>query len=269
MMKRLFCILFVVLAIGCSYNDVNKRVDCSTSDLSAEMATKTDASSCKAIDGKLTITARGGKPPYDFSLNGGIYQTNNEFLNLGLGSYNVLVKDANGCIASTSPIEISAPNSTLDASLTIVNNSQCIGPNGSVTVSGTGGTGPYSYLLGTGGFSTTNVFSNLKDGIYTIIVKDANDCQKMVSAVVPRQNTNISYTSSVKPILDNSCSFPSCHGAGTGSRDWTVFQNVKTNAANIKTRTGNRSMPIGNVTPLTQNQIDLIACWVDDGALNN
>lgn len=267
-MKSKLLLLFGLSILGCTNNDINKQFDCATSDLAITLLAKTNTSNCKAIDGKLTVSAAGGDAPYDFSLNGGIYQTNNEFLNLGPGSYAVVAKDANGCKASLQ-IEISAFNSTLDASIAVVKNTQCNTPNGSITITASGGIAPYSYLSGTGGFTPNNLFSGLKGGIYNIIVKDANDCQKTVSVTVPRDNTNTSYINQIQPILATSCNLPSCHGAGTGARDWTNFQNLKTNANNVKTRTGNRSMPINPGPALTQSQIDLIACWVDDGAANN
>jgi len=268
MKPKLFLVIGLI-SCGCANTDVNKQFDCATSDLSTRLLAKTNTTSCKAIDGKLSFTAIGGKAPYDYSLNGGVYQTNNEFLNLGAGSYSVTVKDFNGCTAPSAPIEISAFNSTLDATVVPVKNTQCTNPNGSITINGTGGASPYSYLLGIGAFTFNNVFPNLKGGIYNIIVKDATDCQKTVSVTVSRDNTNTSYQSQIKPILDTSCNLSSCHGSGTGSRDWTNFQTLKTNANSVKTRTGNRSMPISPGQTLTQTQIDLIACWVDDGALNN
>jgi len=268
-MTRVICLFLILLVIGCTNNDINRKFDCSTSDLAIQLVSKTNTTNCKAIDGKLSVSATGGKTPYDFSLNGGPFQTNNAFVNLGPGSYNVIVQDANGCKVTLAAIDISSANSNLDASTVIIKNNQCTSPNGSITVNASGGSSPYSFQFGTSGFGSGNTFNNLKADIYTIIVKDANDCQKTISAIVPRENTNTSYLNLVKPILDASCNLASCHGAGTGSRDWTNFQNLKSKAASVKARTANRSMPIGSVAQLTQTQIDLIGCWVDDGALNN
>ncbi|MFM8912395.1 MAG: hypothetical protein ACKOE6_05660 [Flammeovirgaceae bacterium] len=258
------------LAFSCTNNDINKKFDCNNSDLGVSLVSKTDASGCKAIDGKLVVAGANGKPPYDYSVNGGTFQTNPEFVNLGAGTYSVTVKDANGC-TKLIDVSIDAANSTLNASLATVKNSQCLTPNGSITVSGTGGTPPYAYLFGIGGFSSSNTLNNLKEGTYNIVVKDAQDCLKSFGVVVGRENTGVKYSTQVKPIFDVSCNQSSCHGAGTGSRDWTVFSNVAGQKDRIKLRTGNRTMPIvgGGVVALAQSQIDLIACWVDDGAPNN
>ncbi len=258
----------IFVLVGCTNTDISKKTDCSTSDLAVMLVSKVDVAGCKAITGSIVVNASGGKAPYDFSLDGGIYTTKNEFLNLGAGSYNVKAKDANNCEKSIQ-VDINASGSTLNATTQVIQNSQCIQPNGSATITGTGGKSPYVYLLGNGGFSSTNLFTNLKEGIYNVIVKDAEDCQKTVSVTVPRGLTGVSYATEIQNILTVTCTFASCHGAGTGTRDWTDINNVIRSANNIKTRTGNGSMPIGSGPTLSQSQIKLIACWVDDGAKNN
>jgi len=44
---------------------------------------------------------------------------------------------------------------------------------GSVTVAGSGGTGPYTYAKGSGSYGSSGTFSGLAAGSYTIHVKDA------------------------------------------------------------------------------------------------
>jgi len=266
-MTRIVCILFIVLMIGCTNNDINKKFDCSTSDLAIQLVSKSNTTGCKAIDGKLSVGATGGKQPYSFSLNGGVNQSSKEFLNLGPGTYNVTVTDANECKVTSTEIDISSPNSSLNATAVAVRNNQCANPNGSITVTASGGTAPYTFQFGTTGFTSSNVFNNLRQGTYTLIVKDATDCVKSIPVTVPRENTNTSYLNTVKPILDASCNLASCHLGG--SRDLTDFQRLKNLAASVKSRTANKSMPPSGSSQLTQSQIDLIGCWVDDGALNN
>jgi hypothetical protein len=257
-------LLFIILG-GCEYNEIPKTIDCSASSLDVTVSAKQDATSCKAIDGSMTVMGSGGQAPYSFSLNSGQFQTHNEFTNLGSGSYLVTIKDENNC-ERTLQVDIGAANSSLTATFTTNADNQCLTDNGSITVTASGGNAPYQYGWSSGPFGTNNVLTNLKFGQYTVIVKDANDCQKIISVQVPRGNTGISYASVIKPIMDTNCNITNCHKGG--SMDWTVFANVKLNALDIKTRTGNRSMPIDD-KKLTQDEIDKIACWVDDGANNN
>lgn len=263
----ILCVLFGLILVRCANNDLSSDFDCTASDLAISLSTKTNATSCKAIDGTISVAATGGEGVYDFNINGGEYQTNNQFDKLAPGSYTIIVKDFNKCKQSIT-VDIGAANSDLGASAATTEDNQCFTNNGSVIITASGGSAPYLYQINGGGFAGTNSFSELKDGQYTVIVKDASDCQKVVSVVVPRGNFGISYSKDVEPIFDTKCNLDGCHDSSTGSRNWTNFANVKSQAGSIKVRTANRSMPIGGLT-LTQQQIDIIGCWVEDGAANN
>jgi hypothetical protein len=79
-----------------------------------------------------------------------------------------------------------------------------------------------------------------------------------------------SYEMDIKPILETNCIKSGCHNGDNGAdRNWSVFSNVQAKAQGIKAFTGSRIMPADNPDALTQQQINLIACWVDAGALNN
>ncbi len=81
--------------------------------------------------------------------------------------------------------------------------------------------------------------------------------------------TTVTFSGTIKNIITTKCAITGCHDGDNGeSRNWTVFANVQSNAANIKARTATGTdMPLTG--SLTQEQIDQIACWVDQGALNN
>jgi len=266
-LKYVLYTVFLVTAFErCAYNDVNVTVDCSASDLAVVVESTKNTTGCKAINGEISVSATGGVAPYDFSINDGEYQTNSTFVDLGPGTFTVKVKDVNNCWRSMQ-VTIGADGSNLSATATSTPDNQCTTNNGTITVSATGGKGPYQYQIDSKGFSSSNSFSAVSDGIHAILIKDADECQTNLSVQVGRGVTGISFATVIKPILDTNCNLSGCHGTGTGSRDWTNFDNVKANATNIKQRTGNRSMPPG--APLPQSQIDQIACWVDDGAPNN
>ena len=61
------------------------------------------ASDCSNKTGTITLTAGGGTPGYEYSIDNGItYQLSDQFLNLAIGNYNsLIIKDANGCLRST------------------------------------------------------------------------------------------------------------------------------------------------------------------------
>jgi hypothetical protein len=118
-----------------------------------------------------------------------------------------------------------------------------------------------------GAAQTDNIFAGLEVGDYTALVTDDDGCEASVTVTV---TTGVSYTNTIKPIIDTSCAISNCHdGSNAEAPNWTNLATVQANAENIKTRTGNGEMPPDGQPDLTSEQIQDIACWVDDGALDN
>ena len=72
--------------------------------------------------------------------------------------------------------------------------------------------------------------------------------------------------SAIKTIITANCTNSSCHG-GNISPDFRNDQNIIKNANIIAVRTGNKSMPPSG--PLSDDEIQSIACWAKDGSLAN
>lgn len=81
--------------------------------LSAVVAT-TDESVCGACDGTANVTVTGGTGPYSYSWSNNA--TTASLANLCSSMYNVVVTDANGCIANASDVVYCIPNSNCQAS---------------------------------------------------------------------------------------------------------------------------------------------------------
>jgi len=164
--------------------------------------TKTDANCNTSCDGTITVNANGATPPYQYSSDGGIsFQTSNILTGLCPGNINVVVRDANGCLAN-SIVVINSP-SALNSSNTPVDPTCFDGCDGSITFGITsGGTGPYDYSIDNGvTYQVSPFFVNLCAGVYDLIAKDANDCEFIMAGVIlnnPPQITfnDISNTSS-------------------------------------------------------------------------
>lgn len=271
-MRKRLQITFSALIISmlvferCSYEDVKVDFDCSKSTLAIDIQSKIDVTNCRSIDGAITVVATGGLEPYDFQINGGEYQTNSTFSNLGAGSYNVRVKDKNGC-TKTLDVTVSAAGSTLAATVQTTVDNSCETGNGTAVVTATGGVPPYEFQINSQGYGSGNTFENLNEGDHVIIVKDSEECQQTLSVNIAHGFTGVSYANEIKRIINTNCAKSGCHDAGAGSRDWTDFEKLKAHAQNVKTRTGNRTMPPDK--PLSDEDIQRISCWVDDGALEN
>jgi hypothetical protein len=269
-LSSLFVWSSLIIYSACSSSDEPKPVDCTTTDLTPVLSSKTDPTDCIVNNGSIVVSATGGTAPYQFKLNSGTYGSATAFSDLGGGSFTITVKDANNCERTLAAVVLTAPAALQAGVSSISPHTNCASPNGSITVNVTGGTPPYDYKIGSGAFSSSNVFQNLKAGNYTITVQDESNCSITINNVVA-SNTSVSFETDIKPILQANCIKSGCHNGDNGAdRNWSVFANVQSSAQDIKTRTGNKSMPLDIApTGLPQSQIDLIACWVDSGAQNN
>ena len=122
--------------------------------------------------GAINIAASGGTAPYTYSWSNGSTQQN--LTGLVAGTYTVTTKDANGC-GDSKAVEVKQ-NAAI--SITGSTSASVIGCIGTITLTVTGGTAPYTYAwTGTGVNATSKDQSNLcPNETYTVVVKDANNC---------------------------------------------------------------------------------------------
>ena len=122
-------------------------------------------------DGIAVISVSGGTPGYTYAWSNGA--TTDTVRGLAVGTYTFTVTDANSCTATGSSIDITSPDS-LHASASLVLDS-CESSVGSISVTVSGGTSPYSYLW-TPVSGTATTLSSLPKGEYTLLVTDAHGC---------------------------------------------------------------------------------------------
>lgn len=120
----------------------------------------------------------GGIQPYEYSINGGLnFFPTNVFSNLPAGSYQTVVRDASGCLATGNLNEITEPALLVIDSYAQVDVTSCFdAPEGRITLNGAGGTAPYSYILNTLPPSPGGDFQNLPGGTYLVSITDQNSC---------------------------------------------------------------------------------------------
>ena len=251
---------------GCSSEDEPKPVDCTKSDLDVELVTKTNPTSCTSNDGSITVAGLGGKEPYLYAINGGSFSSSATFNNLGGGTFEVQIKDKNGCEESMNVSLIITGENPLAATLVTTSDTECVSNNGTIQVNASGGVGPYQYRIGTGTFGDASSFGNLAPGSYSISVQDSEGCIFTVGATVGKGDTGTKLSTDIVPIIESKCAVSNCHN-GTQSPDLRNSSNIISNAPAIKSLTQSGSMPKNGT--LNSSQKALIACWVDDGAKNN
>lgn len=142
---------------------------------------------CIAL-GSITVNGIGGAPPYTFAINAGAYSPANAFPALAAGTYTLHVKDNNNCIHDTI-ITLNITQQPIISNV-VITNPTCSFPNvGSITVTATGGTPPYTFSINGGPYGAGNTFNALTAGTYTIVVKDANNCTSSSVVTLISNNT--------------------------------------------------------------------------------
>ncbi len=114
-----------------------------------------------------------------------------------------------------------------------------------------------------------NLPSKIKSILLITICLTILSCETNVEEETPIDENNscdsdISFASSIKTIIDINCI--SCHG-GNQFPDLRTYEVISANASNIKGQVVSRRMPLNG--SLTSEEIELIRCWIDNGALNN
>lgn len=180
-------------------------------------------------NGSITMAASGGVAPYQYSINGGTFQ-GPVFSGLAIGTHTIRIRDAAGCTKDTT-VQLTQPT-LLTASATTVN-ATCNGNDGTITVSGSGGTPPYQYSIDNGAnYQSNPVFIAPAVGPYsTIKVKDANGCIATTSATVDyTDNMTLSAGNDTTICEEQSIILQPITNAGTSVFRWSPATNLNNGA---------------------------------------
>ena len=137
----------------------------------------TDASCNGVCDGTITINANNATAPYTYSDDNGLtYQASNILTNLCAGNVNIVVQDANGCLANSVEV-VDQPTAVNSASAFV--EPSCNGlSDGEISFVPGGGTPGYTFSVDGGAtFSGANPQLGIAAGDYDLVVEDANGCQ--------------------------------------------------------------------------------------------
>ena len=179
--------------------------------------------------GSITFTATGGTGLLTYSITGsaGTYQNSNVYSGLTGGTYNLAVKDANGCIATgtatlTDPAAVTFTFTKTDIT--------CFGlNNGSIVFNTTtGGSSPYTYsITGTGGtFQVSNSFTGLTAGLKSLVAKDANGCNSAVTSSTVVEPAILVVSGTIPNLIYNvamaTATFSKTGGTGSPATPWSA-----------------------------------------------
>jgi hypothetical protein len=167
------------------------------------------ASCTGSDDATITVTSTGGEGSINYSFDcSGVYSSQDFFGPFAPGMYTICAEDANGC---TSTVEVEVVDQTPVTATFDVSNIACFGSSdASFEVIAEGGVGGYTYSTNGIDFTTDPLFTNVEVGTYTIIVRDANNCQVEYADAV-----NIFEPSAVEATV--ATTDVDCFGDATGS----------------------------------------------------
>lgn len=228
----------------------------STSGPSITNETANDASCNGASDGSITISATG-TATLEYSIDGGsTFSTSNTFSGLSSGSYNIVVRDGNSCITNGTALTVNQP--TAVSYTASISNATCGNNNGSISVTGSGGTGALQYSSDGGiNFQSSGSFGGLAGGTYNIVVKDINGCQ---ASGVETVGSSSAPTISAQTSTDLDCNGASngtisITASGTGTLQYSVNGGISFQASNTFTGlgTGNYNIVVEDGNGCTVN----------------
>lgn len=156
--------------------------------------------------GSATANGAGGTAPYTYNWSNGVMDQQT-ISGLSADTYTVTATDADGCFGTKTVII--EDGATLLVNIMSTTDLTCFGVNtGSITISGFGGTGPYTAVWQPGNMTGLTI-SNLAAGSYTPVMMDSNGCTATGIPITLTQPSDISTGGTVTNV--------SCNGGSNGS----------------------------------------------------
>lgn len=146
---------------------------------------------CGSSNGSINVSVLNGVAPVSYSWSNGA--VTEDISNLSAGQYTVTATDGNGCVKTKTFLVNNI--GTLAISSTVIPVTCFGGSDGSISITPSGGSTPYSFLWSNG--ATTQNISGISAGIYTVTMTDQIGCV-FSDAITVGQNVQIN------PVLTSS-----------------------------------------------------------------
>jgi hypothetical protein len=164
-------------------------------------AVVTDANCNSSATGSINLTVTGGVPGTGYTYSWTPAGATEDIANLTAGTYSVIITDANGCTVDSSFV-IAEPTAIVDNP--IITSAACFGNcNGSIALTPTGGTGPYTYSWSPS--ASTGTVTGLCPGPQTATITDSQGCDFVFNYNVPSLTTITASTLAVNNLCFNDC----------------------------------------------------------------
>ncbi|MCB9197326.1 MAG: gliding motility-associated C-terminal domain-containing protein [Flavobacteriales bacterium] len=221
-----------------------------------------DSASCfGTADGEVTATVTGGTPTYSYNWNGLALSNQFQATGVAAGNYDLVITDANGCTIDTLNYEVGQPVAVNVGTISSVNPT-CFGlSNGSLTVASASNI--ISYSIDGINYQTSNQFTNLNSGTYTVFVQDLNGCVNSTTHTI-NSHPQLTLSASSSPTLicvgqSSTLSATASGGVGQLTYSWNqglgngALQSVSPTVANTYEVTVNDENGCATTTQVTVN----------------
>ena len=190
---------------------------------------------------------------YTYSINGSSYQTDTIFSGLSTGTYNVTVKNTDGCISTATVAKINTTPNKPNAPTINITHPTCSVTTGTITITAPTGSG-YSYSINGSTYQSSTIFTGVATGTYNVTVRTGsgcNVCSSNATSVVinaaqakpdaPSVNLTQPTCSNAKGTI--TITAPTGSGYtysinGSTYQSGTTFNNVASGTYNVTVRTG-------------------------------
>jgi hypothetical protein len=170
-----------------------------TSPITFEFLNTQDAT-CGTDNASFEVQVNRGTPPYAYNIGNG-FVDNANFQNLSAGTYEVIVRDVNGC-ETTESITLVESEEALTARAINIQTANCAQNDGSFTINVMSGVAPYTFDIGNG-TTNSNQFNDLAIGNYTVTINDANNCSTSLEVIIDSGTEAV--TGSIVQQIDATC----------------------------------------------------------------
>ena len=271
--------------------DANNCVSTQTQILTAPTApvvdniTPTNAS-CGQNTGSISISASGGTGDLEYSINGTDYFSTPDFDMLGSANYTIYVRDENLCVTTDVQNILNDAGPSISGIQT--EGAICSQANGQITITASGGIGNLMYSIDGTNYQSSNFFDDLLPNIYTLHVRDENNCvfgpisTNLVDNPGPTIQNAVP-TNATCSSIDGTITITASGGTGdieysidgTNFQVSNIFNSLSANTYTITIRDQNNCIEttspivINSSQPPAVNQVDPTDtnCGADDGSI--
>ncbi|WP_299890602.1 T9SS type A sorting domain-containing protein [uncultured Lacinutrix sp.] len=192
------------LTTGCRYVDTNTVLHLIVHDIILEVDSSNVINDCAANgSGSVTLNAFGNGGPYQYNINGGVFQSSNTFSDLSAGTYTFTAIDGSSCVPASITVTIDGASEALTLYADPIID-DCYGlSEGEVTLIVNGGVAPYTFSADGGlTYQASNVFTSLTAGTYVFAVMDAINCVEIIDVFIEQSAPVIQPTPLYEQDLD-------------------------------------------------------------------